>query len=359
MQSASFRHRRALLRAGLATCGVVAFAGIAGQRYLAPPFGQYRFSGDIMGTIYNVSFVAPLKEEALRAAARDAVHAALTAVDGRMSTFKATSELTALNLHKRKTAYRVSEDTLAVVRAAQHISVVSGGAFDITAGPLVNAWGFGPRKDARVPAAAELARLRKQVGYRLLALDEGEHTITKLHPDMYVDLSSIAKGYGVDVAARALDGLGIDRYVVEVGGEVRARGRNVHGAPWQVAIEEPHAGPRAARTIVPLEGMAMATSGDYRIYFERSGRRYSHEIDPVSASPVSHALTSVTVIARDCCIADACATALMVLGPDKGYALAEKLALGAYFITRTPDGGLQDRTTAAFSALQPRPAHTT
>jgi FAD:protein FMN transferase len=353
----SFSQRRAFLRAGVATCGVAALAGIAGTSYFVPPLGQYRFSGDIMGTIYSVSFVAPVKDEALRSAARAAVQAALESVDGRMSTFKATSELSGLNRHKRESAYRVSEDTFSVVRAAKHISVASGGAFDITAGPLVNAWGFGPSKEPRIPAQAELARLRERIGYRLLDLDESERTITKRHRDMYVDLSSIAKGYGVDLAARALDGLGIDRYVLEVGGEVRALGRNVHDAPWQVAIEEPQSSPRTARTIVPLDGAAMATSGDYRIYFERSGRRYSHEIDPVSASPVSHALTSVTVVARDCAIADACATALMVLGPDQGYALAEQLALGAYFITRTPDGGLQDSATPAFSALQPRPAH--
>ena len=353
MNATFFRQRRALLRAGLATCGVAAVAGIAGELYLAPPVGQYRFSGGIMGTVYNVSFVAALADSALRTAARDAVEAALESVDARMSTFRPASELMRFNRHRRGSPFPVSEDLFGIVRAAQHISAASGGAFDVTAGPLVNAWGFGPRKQARVPGGDELARLRRQVGYRLLELDEGARTITKLHRDMYMDLSSIAKGYGVDLAARTLDGLGIERYVIEVGGEVCARGCDVQDRPWQVGIEEPQAGPHVARSIVALEGLAMATSGDYRIYFERGGRRYSHEIDPVSASPVTHGLTSVTVVARECAVADACATALMVLGPDRGYALAERLALGAYFITRAPDGGLQDRATPAFSALQP------
>lgn len=351
----SFRQRRALLRAGLATCGVTVI-GIAAAPYLAPRIGQYRFGGEIMGTYYTVSFVAPLKEKGLREAARAAVQAALASVDARMSTFKPASEVTGLNHHRRETAYRVSQDTFSVLRAARSVSAATGGAFDITAGPLVNAWGFGPSKKTRVPDAAELAQLRHQVGYRLLELDERERSITKLHPDMYVDLSSIAKGYGVDLAARALDGLGFDRYVVEVGGEVRSRGRNINDEPWQVAIEEPHAGPRTPRSIVPLEDLAMATSGDYRIYFERNGRRYCHEIDPVSASPVRHSLTSVTVVARECAIADALATALMVLGPEQGYAVADRLALGAYFITRAPDGGLAERVTPVFAALQPRPA---
>ena len=133
---------------------------------------------------------------------------------------------------------------------------------------------------------------------------------------------------------------------------MRTRGSNVNGNAWRVAIEEPQpALPRKVRRVVPLAGLAMATSGDYRIYFERDGHRYCHEIDPVSASPVAHALTSVTVVAADCASADAYATALMVLGPEKGYALAERLDLGACFIERAPDGSLVDRATPAFDAL--------
>ena len=347
-----FRQRRALLKAGMAACGVVAVGGIAkGLREARGP-GEYRFIGDAMGTTYAVTFVAPVGERSLHGAVRAAVDAAIGDVDARMSTFAYASELSRLNRHAGPGPLALSEDTLRVLTVAHGISEASGGAFDVTAGPLVNAWGFGPACDPRVPGKAELAGLRERVGFRGLQIDDAARSVRKMHPAMYVDLSGIAKGYGVDRAARVLDALGITAYAIELGGEVRTRGSNLNGHAWRVAIEEPQpALPRKVRRVVPLAGLAMATSGDYRIYFERDGHRYCHEIDPVSASPVAHALTSVTVIAADCASADAYATALMVLGPEKGYALAERLDLGAYFIERAPGGTLIDRATPAFTAL--------
>lgn len=346
--------RRDFLRAGLAAAGAGAAVVLLRPSRLFGTDGEYYFAGEVMGTVYNVKFVAPLREDALRAAARDAVRAALDAVDARMSTFKPSSELSRLNRHAARQPFALSAETFALLDAARSVSAASGGAFDVTAGPLVNAWGFGPERHRRVPPARELAALRERVGYRLLELDVRSGAARKAHPAMYVDLSGIAKGYGVDRAAAALDALGIEHYVIEVGGELRARGRNIRSEPWQVAIEAPQAGPRTPRIAVPLAGAAMATSGDYRIYFERDGHRYCHEIDPAAASPVTHRLTSVTVVAPDCASADATATALMVLGPDRGYALAEQLGLGAYFITRGAMGELDDRATRTFAALGPK-----
>jgi FAD:protein FMN transferase len=164
------------------------------------------------------------------------------------------------------------------------------------------------------------------------------------------DLSGIAKGYGVDKAAQALDALGIEHYLVDAGGEVRTRGRNAQGLPWQVAIEQPVAGPRRPRYVVPLSGAAIATSGDYRICFERDGRRYSHEIDPATGHPIDGRLASVSVVANTGALADALGK-LIVLGAQRGYERAVSLGLAAHFIVREPDGSLRDAMTPAFVRL--------
>jgi thiamine biosynthesis lipoprotein len=345
-----FRTRRALLKGAL----VLGAAGIAAGASLArlrDPHARaaLRFGGQAMGGSYDVRFVAPLGEAGLHAAARDAVDAAIASVDRRMSTFRPDSEISRLNRHGRG-ALALSAETFAVLAAARRTSEASGGAFDVTAGPLVNAWGFGPGRVARIPSLAERAGLRERVGFRLLELDPRALAVRKAHPGMYVDLSGIAKGHAVDRAAAALGRLGITDYAVEVGGEVRTAGRNFDGTPWRVGIEEPHAGAREVRRVVALGERAMATSGDYRIYFERGGHRYCHEIDPARGEPVTHALASVSVVAPDCASADSLATALFVLGPREGRALAEANGLAAYFIERTP-GGLVDRATSAFAAL--------
>ncbi len=346
-----FRTRRAVLGAGLALCGAGA-AGALGTRLLDPRGpAEFRFGGEVMGTYYDVRFLAPAGGRRLGEAARDAVDAALARVDARMSTFKPDSEISRLNRHRADAPFALSAQTFAVLAAARRVSEASAGAFDATAGPLVNAWGFGPGRQARIPSPAERAALRERVGFRLLELDARSGSARKAHADMYVDLSGIAKGHGVDRAAAALDALGIADYVVEVGGEVRARGRRPDGQSWRVAIEEPRPGARVPRRVLPLADRAMATSGDYRIRFERSGHAYCHEIDPASGGPVEHALTSVTVVAADCASADALATALMVLGPREGLALAERRGLPAYFIERAEPGRLVDRATAAFAAL--------
>ncbi len=344
--------RRRFLALGLGACGALALGGGVARSAFEALRGQYRFAGESMGSPYHVAFVAPIGDAGLHAAARDAVDRALDAVDRRMSTFRADSELSRLNRHG-EASFALSPELCAVLGHAERVSRATTGAFDVTAGPLVNAWGFGPARTPRIPSRDELQALRGQVGFAALGLDARAGTVRKGHRAMFVDLSGIAKGHGVDRAGEALERLGIADYVVELGGELRARGRNAQGAPWRVAIEEPQGGPPVPRSVVPLEDLAMATSGDYRIYFERGGRRYCHEIDPVSAEPVRHALTSVTVVAKDCASADAMATALMVLGPERGHALAERTGLAASFIARGAHGTFDERSTRAFAALRP------
>ena len=227
----------------------------------------------------------------------------------------------------------------------------SDGAFDITVAPLVEQWGFGTRASRRVPAASAVVAERRRVDWRSLAFDASRRSVTKRQADLQADLGGIAKGYGVDRAAAALEARGVHDYMVEVGGEVRTRGVNATGQAWRIGIEEPDAMPQRARWVVPLSGRAMATSGDYRNYFLEAGLRYSHEIDPLTGAPIRHSLCSVTVVADDCMRADALATALIVLGADKGRALAERSGIAAQFIERGPADTYRDSMTPAFAAL--------
>jgi thiamine biosynthesis lipoprotein len=307
-----------------------------------------RFGGSTMGSTYTVRLQAA---EADETSLRFAVQAALDEVDHRMSIYRADSELSAFGRAGAGATVALSSPLFDVLAAADRVSRWSGGAFDITVAPLVERWGFGARGVRGVPDAAMVAVERSRVGWRGLSLDPSRRAVTKQHAAQQLDLGGIAKGYGVDRAAAALEARGIRNYMVEVGGEVRTRGVNAAGLPWRIGIEEPDANPQQARWVVPLSGVAMATSGDYRNYFVESGRRYSHEIDPQSGAPIRHSLCSVTVVADTCMRADALATALIVLGVDKGRALADSSGIAAQFIERLPGGGFRDSMSSSFAAL--------
>ena len=341
--------RRTLLKAGLG-----AMAALAGgcDRWSggAAAAGPFAFHGLAMGSTYTVKIVAPGLSAAGQAAAHAAVQTALERVEERMSTYREASELSRFNRHAEATPIALSAETLAVFAAAQRVSEASGGAFDVTVGPVVDAWGFGPSKLHAVPPADELGGLRARVGHRMVAVDLRAGTLAKSRPDVRADLSGIAKGFGVDAAARALEQLGFEHYLVEAGGEVRTRGHNAAGVSWRVGIERPDAVPQRVHRVVPLGGASLATSGDYRIYFEQDGRRYSHEINPATGAPVVHRLASVSVVHPDCMVADAWSTALFVLGPERGPALADAHGLAAYFILRDA-GGFVDLETSSFAAL--------
>jgi len=348
--------RRTLLQ------GLGAAALVSGCGDLSLPFAgtaaapALEFRGPTMGSTYTAKIAGAKLSAAAEAAARAAVHEALTAVDVAMSAHRPDSELSRFNAHASVAPYALSAETWAVFALAREVSAASGGAFDVTVAPVVDAWGFGPGRNYRVVGAAEVAALEASVDWRMLALDERARTAAKARPDVRADLSGIAKGYGVDRAALALDALGIGNYMVEAGGEVRTRGRNAEGRPWRIAIEEPDALPQRARLVVPMDGLAMATSGDYRIWFEKDGRRYCHEIDPATGVPIGNGLASASVVAADCASADAWATALIVLGAERGVALATELQLAAHFVVREADGRLADRSTPAFAALGAQPA---
>jgi thiamine biosynthesis lipoprotein len=325
----------------LAGCGEV--PGLA-RRPLAA------FQGPAMGTVWNAKVSGPLAGTIAEKASA-AVAAALERVVARMSTYLDDSELARFNRQPASMPLAVSRETLEVFALARQASEASGGAFDVTVAPAVDAWGFGPAKSHRIPAAAELAALAPRIDWRAITVDREAGTLAKARDGIRADLSGIAKGYGVDLAARALEDLGATDYLVEAGGEVRVRGRNADGQPWRIGIERPDATPQQALLVVPLDGLSMATSGDYRIYFEQGGRRYSHEIDPATRAPVQGSLASVTVVARDCAWADAMATALFVMGAERGLEFAAGRGMAACFIERAGDGRLVDRRTPAFAKL--------
>jgi thiamine biosynthesis lipoprotein len=336
--------RRRLLVGGAAALAL----GACGRQSAQVGDGLH-LTGSAMASSYNVKLAHGAGVDATRV--HDAVQSALAAVEARMSLYRPDSELAQLNRRGAGQPLTLSPELFAVLAAAQRVSELADGAFDVTVAPLVQAWGFGTEKRRKVPPAHQVEDKRAAVGWRGLRLDAGTLAATKARADLHVDLGGIAKGYGVDRAALALDALGVTDYMVELGGEVRTRGHNTAGQPWRIGIEQPDAVPPRARHVVPLAGRSMATSGDYRNYFEQDGRRYSHAIDPARAAPIAHALCSVSVVADDCMQADALATALIVLGAERGRALAERAGIAAQFIERAADGRWRDSMTRAFAAL--------
>lgn len=284
-------------------------------------------SGSKMGTSYHVTVVAdqPAPDDLA-----ERIDALLDTVDQSMSTYKTESELSQFNRLAVGSQQQISADFAQVLAVSENVWRLSGGAFDPTVGPLVDLWGFGPTPSDIVPEQAQIDAAREALGFEYLTHNNNE--LAKTRP-VQVDLSAVAKGYGVDLVADLLEMLALPDYLVEVGGEMRVSGSNPEGNPWRVAIELPSLMPQVER-IIALEDIAVATSGDYRNYFEQQGVRYSHTIDPRSGRPITHRLASVTVLAEQCAYADAWATAFMVLGDKEGLALANQLAIPMYMLVK-------------------------
>jgi thiamine biosynthesis lipoprotein len=345
--------RRVALATGLGTLAALATGCSERGRFFAVPDGAaaHHFSGQTMGSSYNVKLAGTGLHDTLLRAAEQAVGAALQATVAGMSHYEPGSELSRLNRHTVGEAFAASQSLLQVLQTAQAVHRASSGSFDVTVGAAVDAWGFGPSRQPRQPLPAQAQRtLRAQAHPQALQLDTQSRSITR-QAAVFTDLSGIAKGWGVDQAAQALDTLGIGHYMVEVGGEIRTRGQNAQGQAWQMAVEKPDAMPQQAYFILPLSGQSLATSGDYRNFYVHEGRRYTHEIDPSTAAPVHHTLASVSVVASDCTLADAWSTALFVAGPERGLALARQQGLAAYFVVRQGDGRFGSQATPAFAAL--------
>jgi thiamine biosynthesis lipoprotein len=309
-----------------------------------------------MGTTFSV-VVARLPSDVTLDAVESVVADVLLEADRHLSGWNARSELARFNAAATTEWQDVSPVLLEVAGLAQGISRATGGAFDPTVAPLVAAWGFGAQgAAAAAPAAEHVARLRQRVGYDRLELRARPPGLRKKLPDLTIDLDAIAPGWAVDRIAARIEALGIADYIVELGGEVRARGHHPRGRAWRVAVETPLAGERRAHTVIELDGRAVSTSGDYRDHRELDGQRVSHTIDPRSGVPVAHGLASVTVVHASAAQADAWATALMVLGPEQGLALARRNGLAALFIRRDARSGeLLSTETPEFARLRVAP----
>jgi thiamine biosynthesis lipoprotein len=309
------------------------------------------FTGETQGTTYAINVVAEWMSPEQKSAVQLAINARLDDIDRTMSTYRADSDLSRFNALADTTPFKASPELVEVFQTAEEVSAACAGAFDVTVGPLVDAWGFGPDKTTRAaPFTDEApAALRARVGYQKVVIDADASTLRKTQPDVRCTLNAIAQGYTCDKLGADLERLGCTDYLVEVGGEIKARGRNARGVPWQIGIEKPTAAGRAVDRVVSLENQTLATSGNYRNYYEKDGVRMTHIIDPATGRPIAHTLASVSVIhGASCAHADAYATALMVLGPDKGYELALKQGLAALFIVHEAGDAFSEKATPRF-----------
>ena len=293
-------------------------------------------NGYAMGTGYRIKVVAPAESSTVPLEPlRERIAAYLEDQENRFSTYRRDSEVSRFNAHPGQDWFAVSPAFLELLEQGIEISELSRGAFDMTVGPLVELWGFGAGGGTgRIPPREALDALSAATGFTHLELRGAPPAVRRTRAGVRLDFSAIAKGYAVDGLWRLLGESGLTAYVVELGGEVRTRGRGADGEDWSIGIEDPGGFTEA----VFLRDAAMATSGDYRNYFEHEGRRYSHTLDPRTARPVAHSLASVNVIRPTAAAADALATALLVLGPEAGLELAVREGIAARLVLRTGDG---------------------
>lgn len=326
---------------GVAMWGaVVLLQGCGGDRLES-------ISGPTMGSTYSVQYVRHSNGPAASLVKRE-IEGILAEVDRQMSTYRSDSDIERFNELPANSCQPMPEPVLQLVRVGEQLSRDSDGAFDLTVEPLLNLWGFGPQgREEKVPSARALAQVQQRVGHGHLRI-EG----TQLCKDaaVEVDFNSIAAGYAVDRMAARLTELGIESFLVEATGELKAVGHKVDGSPWRIALEEPRDDQQVAQRVIALDGYGVSTSGDYRNYFEQGGQRFSHTFDARVGQPITHKLASVTVIHPSALMADGLSTLLLILGPEAGWDYAEKHRIGAFFVMRA-DKGFVTRSNPTFDAL--------
>lgn len=315
---------------------ILAASSLASAKELRRQF----IAGETMGTTYHITYFHPQPLEGLQ----KAVDAQLNQINRSMSTYDPNSTLSRFNQTSSTHWFEMDEGMTRVTQKCLEISQFTERAFDCTIGAVVDLWGFGPTKNPKPPE--ELEHLMEATGPHLLEL-RPKHLIRKKDPRVSVDLSGIAKGYGVDQVAELLRSEGLAIFLVEIGGEVYAQGRKPDGGLWHLGIEKPDATGRRIQKVITLEGEGLATSGHYRNYYEKDGVRYSHIIDPRTGHPVTHKLASVSVIADDVMTADGLATALLVMGYPEALEFATTHKIKAFFLV-FQEGSFQEHQSPLF-----------
>ncbi len=309
------------------------------------------FGGGTMGTSFVVKLPHP-PESVEESALRDEVQTVLADINAMMSTYIEDSEISRFNSDPTTDWQTVSRLFCESVEQSIELSRLTDGAFDITAAPLVNAWGFGPEdRPFGLPSEEEIEAARNSVGYEHLHADCTMPALRRDIDGLMLDMSAFGKGYAADRVSELLDDMGIRDYLVEIGGEIRVAGRNAKGDEWAIGIEVPRAGKREPYTVVHVTDTAVATSGDYRNFYVIDGTRYSHEIDTRTGYPVTHELAAVSIIEQSGARADALATGLLVMGPDAGLELATRENIAALFLTRT-ESGVEETASPRFAELR-------
>ena len=298
-----------------------------------------------MGTTYNVTVVEnPLRLSKENLKKR--VEKALNEVSEKMSNWHDHSEISIVNDDTRGKPIDLSQELFDVINISTDIHNKSNGAFDITAAPLINLWGFGPNKSERkVPSVSEVNAALELVGQtKLLKLIPGLNQLKKRNSQVSINLSAIAKGYGIDKVASTLKKQKIQNFLVEIGGDLITSGTNKNGNAWSIGIEAPKVESRIVQSVIKIQNQAMATSGDYKNFFEKNGIRYSHIIDPKTGYPIRHKTLSVTVVAETAALADGWATAMLVLGNNDGMIVANKLGIPVFFISSHEKGFITEES---------------
>lgn len=316
----------------LALFGLAFLVSCTQQNVVQPVLLQ----GKTMGTTFHIKYF-PNENTPASDALLEEVNQELVNINQLMSTYIPTSELSLLNKTPANVEFTVSEDNRILLEESMRINRISDGAFDVTIGPLVNLWGFGP--DGRVtkrPPQEAIEQTQSWIGPKSFELSGSK--VTKFSDDTYIDFSAIAKGYGVDKVAQLIASYNIDSYLVEIGGEIKVNGNKPDGSNWTVAIEKPVTTERQVQLVIAPINMAMATSGDYRNYFEQDGIRFSHTIDAKTGHPITHNLASVTVLHESAATADALATTINVMGAEKGLVFVEKHNIAAYMLVKSDNG---------------------
>ncbi len=297
-----------------------------------------------MGTTYQITIESTQSDEIFL---RQKIDTRLAEINQLMSTYIQDSELSLFNKNKSERCIPMSAENLFVIQQALEISKQTNGKFDITIDPLIKEWGFDAKQTSRhIPDDETISNILKNIGYAKLHLEKD--CIQKELKSISVNLSAIAKGYGVDQIANLISNHGVQNYLVEIGGETASKGQSSKSKNWRLAVEAPIEKARQIQKVFEPKNLGVATSGNYRNYFDKDGVRYSHTIDPTTGKPITHNLASVTVLHEQTMLADAYATAFMVMGDEASLAFAESKDLAVYLLIKTEEGFVE-RYSSAFS----------